>query len=327
MLRTPARLAILVAGILLIPAGLGLGILQRDHRSADRARALRTVARAEAASLTDYFSRARSMLRLVAQNPAFLQYSTQPSPAVTDRINASLVSLEKLYPDSIGEVCFIAPSGTELARAVKGARAKHADLSPDETGAPFFDPTFAQAVGGVYQARPYLSPDTHEWVVSNSTPLVAAAGRKLSLVHFEVTVESFRRTAALLAGDNGLRVIDRRTGRVVIDKDVPQRIGRPLGVPTDRRFVAIARAGKGGLTELAGRQAAYEAVPRAPGNDNDWAVVASAPRREASLWGSLGGPPLGLILLGVALSAGALAMRHRRAPRPSPAPASAAPAA
>jgi hypothetical protein len=319
MLRTPARLAVLVAGILLISAGLGLGILQRAHRGADSDRALRTVARAEAGSLDSYFTRSRAALRLVAQNPAFLQFWTQPSASVTNRVNASLVSLEQLYPESIGEVCFIAPSGHELARAVKGVRARHADLSADESGNPFFTPTFAEVVGGVYQARPYLSPDTHEWVVSNSTPLVAATGRKLSIVHFEITVESFRRAAALLAGENGLRVVDRRTGRVLIDKDVPQRIGQRLGVPADRRFASIARAGRSGMIEVAGRHAAYEAVRRATGNDNDWAVVASAPPREASLLGSLGGPPLGLILLGVALSAGALIVRRRRAVRAAPA--------
>ena len=320
MLRTPARLAILIAGILLIPAGLALGEVQRAHRSTDTDRALRTVARSEAASLDAYFSRARAMLRLVAENPAFLQFSTQPSPAVTDRVNAALISLEKLYPDSIGEACFIAPSGIELARATKGRRAKHADLSPDESGNPFFTPTFAQAVGGVYQARPYVSPDTDEWVVSNSTPLVAASGHKVALVHFEITVESFRRAAALLAGDFGLRVVDRRSGRVVLDKDVPQRIHQPLGVPTDHRFARIAGQ-KRGLTDIAGRHAAYETIRQAPGNQNDWVVVASAPRPQASLSHSLGGPPLALILLGLALAGGALTLGRRQTPRPAPAPA------
>jgi hypothetical protein len=320
MLRTPARLAILIAGILLIPAGLALGEMQRAHRSTETDRALRTIARSEAASLNAYFTRARAVLRLVAENPAFLQFNTQPSPAVTDRVNAALISLEKLYPDSIGEACFIAPSGVELARATKGVRAKHADLSPDESGNPFFAPTFAQAVGGVYQARPYVSPDTHEWVVSNSTPLVAASGRKVALVHFEITVESFRRAAALLAGEYGLRVVDRRSGRVVVDKDVPQRIKRPLGVPTDHRFAGIARDTRG-LTDIAGRHAAYETIAQAPGNQNDWVVVASAPRPEASLSHSLGGLPLALILLGLALAGGALATGRRPAPRPAPAPA------
>lgn len=320
MLRTPARLAILIAGILLIPAGLALGEMQRAHRSTETDRAVRTVARSEAASLDAYFSRARAVLRLVAENPAFLQFTTQPSPAVTERVNAALISLEKLYPDSIGEACFIAPSGLELARATKGIRAKHADLSPDESGNPFFGPTFAQAVGGVYQARPYVSPDTNEWVISNSTPLVAASGRKLAIVHFEITVESFRRAAALLAGEYGLRVVDRRSGRVVLDKDVPQRIKRPLGVPTDHRFAGIARKTRG-LTDIAGRHAAYERIAQAPGNQNDWVVVASAPRPEASLSHSLGGPPLALILLGLALAGGGLVMGRRPAPRPASAPA------
>ena len=238
---------------------------------------------------------------------------------MTNRVNASLVSLEHLYPESIGEVCFIAPTARAGPRREGSERQARRPLGR-RVGQSVLRPHLRRSVGGVYQARPYLSPDTHEWVVSNSTPLVAAAGRKLSIVHFEITVESFRRAAALLAGPNGLRVIDRRTGRVVIDKDVPQRISRTLGVPTDRRFASIARAGRRGLIEVAGRQAAYEAVPRAPGNDNDWAVVATAPRRESSLLGSLGGPPLGLILLGVALSASALATRRRRPVPASPAP-------
>jgi hypothetical protein len=141
----------------------------------------------------------------------------------------------------------------------------------------------------------------------------------VALVHFEITIESFRRTAALLAGDRELRVVDRRSGRVVLDKDIPQRIHQPLGVPTDHRFAGIARKTRG-LTDIAGRHAAYERIRQAPGNDNDWVVVASEPRPEASLSHSLGGPPLALILLGLALAAGALAKGRRPAPRPAPAP-------
>ena len=63
-----------------------------------------------------------------------------------------------------------------------------------------------------------------------------------------------------------------------------------------------------GLTDIAGRHAAYETIRQAPGNQNDWVVVASAPRPEASLLHSLGGPPLALILLGLAFAGGALAL-------------------
>ena len=51
--------------------------------------------------------------------------------------------LNVLYADSIGEACFIDETGPENARAVKGEVAPIDDLSPDESGASFFHPTFA----------------------------------------------------------------------------------------------------------------------------------------------------------------------------------------
>src|SRR5205085_3655596 len=135
----------------------------------------------------------------------------------------ALTFLESLYPDSIGEACFIDVSGAENARVVRGIRATLAELSPDESKNPFFRPTFAMRPGEVYQARPYISPDTHEWVVSNSTRVPGASGR--AIVHFEVTVESFRRAAAAQAGSDHVDVVDTRTGRVIIDSAAPQRLG------------------------------------------------------------------------------------------------------
>ena len=69
-----------------------------------------------------------------------------------DKANEALGYLEELFPDSIGEACFIDRNGPEIARMVRGVRATRADLSPDESGAPFFAPTFALRPGQVYQA-------------------------------------------------------------------------------------------------------------------------------------------------------------------------------
>ncbi|MCP6675129.1 hypothetical protein NL520_27410, partial [Klebsiella pneumoniae] len=77
----------------------------------------------------------------------------------------------------------------------RGEIAPLKDLSDEEAGAPFFKPGFAVAPGEVYQAPPYLSPDTNEWVVANVTP-VAVMGAKPAIVHFEITLESFRQEAA-----------------------------------------------------------------------------------------------------------------------------------
>ena len=112
------------------------------------------------------------------------------------QIGAALGYLEQLYPTSIGEACVIDRSGHEVARVVFGKHASFADLSPDESGNPFFRPTFALPAGVVYQAPPYVSPDTGEWVISNSTVVPSPDGHSRAFFHFEVGIESFRRAAA-----------------------------------------------------------------------------------------------------------------------------------
>jgi hypothetical protein len=140
--------------------------------------ALANTASAQAQVLEDYFARARSIDLLTANNPAFRRFYAMPGDRtakiraggpVLDEANEALGYLERLFPDSIGEACFIDRAGPEIARMVRGERATLEDLSHDESGAPFFGPTFALAHGQVYQARPYVSPDTKEWVISNST--------------------------------------------------------------------------------------------------------------------------------------------------------------
>ena len=45
--------------------------------------------------------------------------------------NRALGFLEQLYPESIGEACFIDASGAEIARVVEGVVAIPSELSPD----------------------------------------------------------------------------------------------------------------------------------------------------------------------------------------------------
>jgi hypothetical protein len=96
-------------------------------------------------------------------------------------VNQALAYLEELFPGSIGEACFIDRAGAENARVVRGARALPKDLMPEESMNPFFAPTFALRPGQVYQARPYESPDTGEWVISNSTLLPTGDGSRRAI--------------------------------------------------------------------------------------------------------------------------------------------------
>jgi diguanylate cyclase (GGDEF)-like protein len=325
-----ALVAIVVLLVLLMAATI---VEHRDAVKQER-RALAFEAREQAQVLTNYFARARSLTQVMARNPAFREFYELPGTrmerirqngGVVRETQASLAYLEELFPDSIGEACFIDSAGPENARAVKGVVESRSNLSPDETGAPFFRPTFATRPGQVYQARPYLSPDTNEWVISNSTLVPGTPRPRQAIVHFEVTIESFRKAAAESSDRFDVQVVDARTGSIVFDSRYRQRVGGKLGRPADTRFkraahthrpgvlphghVDLVSAVRGGTSigtfTIDGKNAAFERLERTPGNANDWVVVAGARKPSASWLENLGlfevGAITGLIaLLGLA---------------------------
>jgi diguanylate cyclase (GGDEF)-like protein len=303
-------LSVLLVAICLLPVGIGSGTSAHSHAKAALDGALANTASAQAQVLEDYFSRARSIDLLTANNPAFQDFYALPgsraakvraSGPVLDKANQALGYLEQLFPDSIGEACFIDRNGPEIARMVRGQRATPKDLSPDESGAAFFAPTFALRHGQVYQARPYVSPDTKEWVISNSTLMPTADGSKPAIVHFEVTIESFRKVAASLGSRFDIVVVDARTGQVVVDSRQPQRIGAPLGSPNDRRFQPVTREGTpSGSSSVDDRPVAYQRLQRQPHNANDWYVVAAARSPVGPLYG-ISGWSIALVVVALAL--------------------------
>jgi methyl-accepting chemotaxis protein len=295
---------VVLAVVLIPPLVIGGFVLQRSARADERARVERELATArdtQVQSLDNYFDEARKLTLSYANNAGFAAAfpegdATPIGLARTQRAGAerAFTVLQHLYPGAIGETCLIDRRGPEIARLVHGTPAKLADLSPDESGAPFFRGTFVLAPGQVYQARPYRSPDTHEWVVSNSSPLPGFS-RAPAIAHFEVSIESFRRKAAQQAGLMDVQVLDARTGAVVFDAQTPQRLTAPLGRPSDHRFASVVRGGRGrGVTELAGRLVSFARLPRHTGNVNDWYVVAVAP--AGALVGGLDSGALGLWL-------------------------------
>jgi diguanylate cyclase (GGDEF)-like protein len=303
-------LSILLVAICLLPVGIGSGTSARSHAKAALDGALANTARAQAQVLEDYFARARSIDLLTANNPAFQDFYELPGSRaakiraggpVLDKANQALGYLEELFPDSIGEACFIDRAGPEVARMVRGERATPADLSPDESEAAFFAPTFALDHKQVYQPRPYVSPDTKEWVISNSTLMPTADGSRSAIVHFEVTIESFRKVAASLNSRFDVVVVDARTGQVVLDSRHPQRIGAPLGRPADRRFQPITQTGTAqGSASVEDRPVAYQRLERQPHNANDWYVIAAARTPVGPLYG-VSGWSVALVVVALAL--------------------------
>jgi diguanylate cyclase (GGDEF)-like protein len=318
----------LIVGVLLIPTALGIAKFDRDRDISELERTLVAETDEHGGALENYFGRARSTTLLTANSPAFANVLAEPGTRVDKvrrqsrsirEVTHQLGYLEQLYPTSIGEACFIDANGEEFARAVRGEIAKPEDLSTVEEQAPFFAPSFALSFGQVHQTLPYVSPDTKEWVVANATLIPQADGRKRAIVHFEVTVESFRRAMGASKAsdaDNAyeLRVVDGTTGKVVIDGGEPQRMGAALGVPRDARFAALAlEAGSAGVTEVAGHRTAYSRIASTRGNANDWIIVASAKAPTASIISGTG--PLPIAMLAVALMIIALSSVSLRAAR------------
>lgn len=303
--------AVLILALLLLLASVGLATTQRAKAEESLRQSLRNEAAQEADTLSNYFERARSIALLTAHNPAFRNFYLNPKarlatvrargPSIAEA-NAALAYLERLYPDSIGEACFIDEGGAENARAVRGKLASLDDLSPDETKNPFFRPTFALDPGQVYQARPYVSPDTHEWVISNSTLVPMPDDSQPAFVHFEVTIESFRRAASQATSEDvGVAVVEAQTGQVVIDSSHPQLKGAPLGLPEDRSYEALAVAQEdGGFMKLAGASVAYRRVPGTSANANDWYVLARSNVAAGPLNG-IGISPIGMMFASLAL--------------------------
>jgi hypothetical protein len=303
-----APLLALLVGVALIPASLWAAVASHRNDVRTEERALRNEATQQADTLRNYFSRARSLTQVMGNNPAFEQFYELPGSRVAkvrDRGRVvrqgerALAFLEKLFPDSIGEACFIDRRGPENARAVKGSVERFSKLSLDETGAPFFKPTFNLPPGQVYQSRPYVSPATKEWVVANATPIkTPGAAANQAIVHFEVTIESFRRNARQSSDRFDVAIVDARTNRVIVDSGHPQPSGEDsqIGRPSDKRFASLGQLGTGGALEVSDRRAAFERVGRHRQNANDWIVFAIARNPAGSWLDSLGAPQIAVLI-------------------------------
>lgn len=296
--------------LLLACAAFGASNVHRERAQADQR--LSASAGDEAVRVEQYFERARSTILLTAHNPAFRAFYRDPAARLvkvrrrTKSVRDSqdgLAYIEQLYATSINEVCFIDRGGGENARFVDGLLAPFSTLSLDESKNPFFAPTFALRPGQVYQAKPYVSPDTNTWVISNSTPLPGTGRPAKAIIHFEVSIASFQEQAAAVGRGLDVAIIDRASGKVIVDSRAPQRLGAPLGQPRDTRFLTIgAHERPAGATTIGGHRAAFEHLVRAPHNANDWTVVVVDRNPVPSVvsaagWGPFGMAGAGLVLL------------------------------
>jgi diguanylate cyclase (GGDEF)-like protein len=281
--RAFGRWLLVVVGLGLLGASVGFGVAgNRDAAKTSRDKTLLAQVSLQSQLLEEYFDRARGFLLVSAQSPAFRDFYRSPASRevtlaaggpLVDDVTAALSYLESLYPRGVlEEVCFIDRNGAENARVVAARVAQRDELSSSELENLFFAPTLATVPGEVFQAAPYISPDTHQWVISNSTT-VQADGVQQAILHFEVGLDSFR-FALKNAGPNHTVIVDADTGRIVLDVDDPLRPGGPLGDPADDRFLKLAGTqSTHGLISTSGSRIAYQRVATRATNANHWLVV------------------------------------------------------
>jgi PAS domain S-box-containing protein len=225
-------LAFLLFAFSLVPAGgavlLTASAKQQEAEATLDARLAETSRNAEFALAND-LERFRQILLTSAQNPALVGVppGTRRPEAQRRAVNAALLHLTTVFPGMIDEACWIDPMGVEQARVVKGVVSDEADLSPDESGNPFFRPTVVLPRGLVHFHVQYRSPDTDRWVLSASTPL-RADGTNHGILHFEVPLAYYHRVLkSTLPPDSFLAVVDPE-GRVLLDSQAPEPAAEDL---------------------------------------------------------------------------------------------------
>jgi diguanylate cyclase (GGDEF)-like protein len=271
--------ASLLIGVVLLSAG-PLAIAGASAQERQRDKSLQHDAAQVASAFTSYFERARSLDLLLAQSPAFrptaghdMHHAGHQMAPDLATANRALVYLERLYPGAFGEACVIDENGMEIARVVEGVPAPMSQLAMNEMKNPFFRPTFALPPGEVYQAAPYVSPDTNAWVISNSTRVDYPGGHSL-IVHFEVSLASFEQYLATATPGEHVAVVDVATGRTILHHDVALPPVDGGEFPLFPGAAALRSAGPNATTvTAAGTDYAVGAIERHRGNANDWVVL------------------------------------------------------
>jgi signal transduction histidine kinase len=178
-------------------------------------------------------SRASEDLVFAVKNPQFVDYFELPDTElgnVYDENDVKQFTLEqrKIKENldnwifdfqskfSVDETCLIDATGQEHTRLTFQEIAPDDDLSSEEAGAPFFEPSFMINKGEVHLQYPYVSPDSERWVFAYTTPIVKNDGTKPAFYHFEMPIVVFQE---LVNTDVGRMYVVDPDGFIIADSD------------------------------------------------------------------------------------------------------------
>lgn len=171
----------------------------------------------KAAILSTMHRKAMRALVNAAQDRSFESYfhahDDQGRRTAKDRIEK--VSLATQSRFHVEEMCLIDAAGPEIARIVGSEVAPDSELSPDESGADFFGPAFAEKPRQVYVSQPYLSPDAVKWVIAYVTP-VSVDGKNKAVLHYEHGLDIYQAALADKDTRNGRFLVAVSAGGYVV---------------------------------------------------------------------------------------------------------------
>jgi len=131
---------------------------------------------------------------------------------------------------SVDETCLIDSVGQEHTRLTFQEIAPDDDLSSEEAGAPFFEPSFLINKGEVHLQYPYVSPDSERWVFAYTTPIMKNDGTKPAFYHFEMPITVFQE---LVDVDVGRMYVVDPDGFIIADSDDASTANAKFNVEPD----------------------------------------------------------------------------------------------
>lgn len=135
---------------------------------------------------------AKEALLKAAKKPEFGQYFAANSAKEKERLKAAIdqqaLAISKMF--GADEVCVIDIHGTEISRVFSNKIAD--DLSHHERKNIFFRGGMSTKYGEVFLSPPYISDDTHEWVIGYSTR-IRQNNQVKGILHLERSLRELQR--------------------------------------------------------------------------------------------------------------------------------------
>jgi diguanylate cyclase (GGDEF)-like protein len=264
--RARAAAVIAITAVLAVVAGIIVVSQVTDQMGREAEARLERHATEAARALQELMDAASSDIRLARRNEIFesalAQTSGQLLPADRVAVEAAITYLGDRY--RVDEICLIRSDGLETARWVGGMGvAPVSDLSPDERqNNPAVLPTLPLADDSFYQSQPYISPDSHRWVLGIATPIILPTGAHAGILHFEIPIQRFAAELADIPfGGTSFNVLMDRTGRLLVHPQLAGfRSAQNLSTdPNTGPFPLAAASGSASWRDAAGNMLSGQA--------------------------------------------------------------------